>query len=266
MDNFQQKYGPWALIAGGSEGLGAAFAAQLAERGLNLILVARGAETLRALGAHLAGQYGVQAQTIAQDLAAPDAARIIAGQTAGLDVGLLVYNAGYPASGSFFTIPLEDHLREIDTNCRAPLELTYEIGRRMLDRGRGGIVLVSSLSSSFGSALLANYAATKAYDLILAEGLWDELRAQGIDVLAALPSSVRTPNYVENIQRQGNREQVAAMEPEVVARETLAALGKGPSVIPGASNRLASFFMRRVLPRRTAIRLMGNVLRRMYGG
>ena len=265
MDEFQHKYGPWALIAGGSEGLGAAFAEQLAARGLNLALVARGAEALRALAARLEEQYAVQVEPIRVDLAEPDAARAIAGQVAGLDVGLLIYNAAYPATGAFFDIPLEEHLRELATNARAPLELTYAIGQRMLARGRGGLILISSLSASFGSAMIANYAATKAYNQVLAEGLWEELRGAGIDVLASLPSSIATPNYKEDLQSKGGREQVPAMPPEDVARETLAALGKGPTVIPGRVNRLEAFFMRRVLPRTTAIRLMGSVMRRMYG-
>ncbi len=264
MDKLQHKYGPWALIAGGSEGLGASFAEQLAQRGLNLALVTRSADLLDTLAQRLSQRYGVQTLTITQDLSVEGAAATIDRQTEDLDLGLLIYNAGYPASGGFFDIPLEDHLRELGTNVRSPLELTYLIGQRLVARGRGGIILISSLSSAFGSALISNYAATKAYDLILAEGLWEELRGRGVDVLAALPSAIATPNYLENQQRDGSRNVVAPMLPEDVARETLAALGKGPSVVPGRVNRLQAFFMRRVLPRTAAIRLMGSVMRRMY--
>lgn len=262
---FEKQYGPWALVAGASKGLGAAFASQLAGRGLNLVLVARSAEGLAALSAQLTGQYRVSVRTLTLDLSDPGAASAIAGETADLDIGLLVYNAAYSAIGPFFDIPFQDHLREIETNCRAPLSLAYLIGRRMVPRGRGGIILMSSLSAAQGSALISNYAATKAYNVVLAEGIWEELRRQGIDVLVSCPAAVATPNYQNSTQANGDRSSVSAMPPEAVARETLSSLGRRPLIVPGRANRMAAFFMQRLLPRSAAVRLMGRVLRGMYG-
>jgi hypothetical protein len=262
--DFRNRYGPWALVAGASRGLGAEFAHQLAEKGLNLALVARSPDELSALCEDLARRYSIQALPLCVDLADPGAADAIREKTQRLEIGLLVYNAAYSKIGGFLDVPLEEHLREIQTNCTAPLALAHPLGRAMLARGRGGIILMSSLSATQGSALISNYTATKAYNLLLAEGLWEELRRQGIDVLASCPAAVSTPGYLRSLEENPGRPSTAAMLPAAVVSQTLAALGSHPSVIPGFSNRLAAFFMRRVLPREAAIRLMGNVLRRMY--
>ncbi|MEA4905987.1 MAG: SDR family NAD(P)-dependent oxidoreductase [Anaerolineaceae bacterium] len=261
-NSFQTRFGPWALVAGASQGLGAEYARQLAARGLNLVLVARHSGRLDALAADLAAQYPVQTRTIVCDLSQAEAAEQVATQAAGLEVGLLVYNAALAPVAPFFELTLEQHLAALQTNVRTPLELVYRFGEHMRARRRGGILLMSSLSALQGSALIAHYAATKAYNLILAEGLWDELRQDGIAVLASLPASIATPNYQASLPEQG-RSGVPAMPPQQVAAESLAALGRQSTRIPGWSNRAAAFVMRRLLPRQAAIRLMGSTLRRM---
>lgn len=258
--HFRQRYGPWAVVAGASEGLGAAFAGALAAQGLHVVLIARREEALAALAHDLAARHGIETRTLALDLAREDSPRRIGEATADLDVGVLIYNAARSAIGPFLETPLETHLREIEVNCRAPLALGYAFGTRLAARGHGGMILMSSLSATMGSALIANYAATKAYNLVLAEGLWEELRARGVDVMACCPASVATPGYLASQPRSRG----GAMTPEAVARETLRALGRQPSFIPGASNRMAAFALRRLMPRRATVRLMGRVLRGMY--
>jgi short-subunit dehydrogenase len=262
---FRQSYGPWALVAGASEGLGAAYAEALAVRGLNLVLVARRLELLTSLSARLTGAYGVQVRTLQLDLALPEAAAQVAGETQSLEIGLLVYNAAFSAVGAFLERTLEERLREIDTNVRTPLALLNTFGARMLAQGHGGIILMSSLSAFQGSAFVTNYSASKAYNLILAEGLWEEWRRGGVDVLACIAGSTRTPNYLASAPRPNGSFTDATMEPRRVVAEALAALGHRPSVIPGRVNRLSSFVMRRLLSRRAAVRIMGSVLRGMYG-
>ena len=263
-ESFAHRYGPWALVAGASQGLGAEFADQLAARGLNLVLIARSADKLTTLATQIHQQHSVEVRTLAIDLSSPDAAGQAAAETRDLDTGLLVYNAALSTVGQFFEVPLEDHLRQVETNIRTPLAFTYHFGRAMTQRGRGGIIWMSSLSSIQGSALISNYAATKAYGRILAEGLWEELRGQGIDVLSCWASSIDTPNYRSSLRRGATHEPVVAMPPQEVARETLQALGRQPVIIPGFSNRLATFFLTRLMPRQAAIRLMGRILRKMY--
>lgn len=258
--DFRARYGSWALIAGASEGLGAEFARQVAARGLHVILVARRQEVLERLAEQLRQDYGVQMRIFAQDLADEEAARRLVEQVQELEVGLLIYNAAISKIGLYLDIPLEDHLREIAANCRTPMALAYLLGHLMQARGRGGIILMSSMSASQGSPYIANYGATKAYNQVLAEGLWDELRARGVDVLAVLPAAVKTPNYLAS-QPAGAP---SALEPGVVVAAALRALGKQPTVIPQWAYRLAGGFMQHVLTRKAAIRLMGTSTRSMY--
>jgi uncharacterized protein len=262
--NFRERYGPWAVVAGASEGLGAAYASQLAALGLNLVLVARRADLLKTLAVRLFAEYDVQVKTVLLDLADQGSAEQLERELAGMEVGLFVYNAAYSAVGPFAARCLEDHLREIDTNIRTPLAMVYRFGQGMLERGRGGVILMSSMSAFQGSAYISNYAASKAYNMLLGEGLWEEWRERGVDVLVCAAGSTRTPNYLASEPKQTGGFADSSMEPEQVAREALGALGQQPMIIPGRSNRMASFFMRHLLPRKMGIRMMGSILRKMY--
>jgi short-subunit dehydrogenase len=258
---FQQRFGRWALVAGASEGLGAQFARQLATRGLNLILVARRGELLRDLAAEIAKTHGVEVRDAAVDLASEGAVAAIQRATEDLEVGLLVYNAAVSVTGRFFETPRERHLAELDVNCRRPLELTHLLGRPMQQRGHGGILLMSSFAGFQGSPNLSHYAATKAWSRIFAEGLWGELREHGIDVMACCAGATRTPGYLADRPQDTASSFVPEMEPGDVAAEALAALGSKPSMIPGRMNRVLSFFMQRLLPRRTAIEAIARASR-----
>ena len=134
----------------------------------------------------------------------------------------------------------------------------------MLANRHGGVILMSSLSAFQGSAYISNYSATKAFNLVLAEGLWEEWRPRGVDVLVCVTGAIKTPNFEASAPRQTGRFSDATMEPEAVAGAAIAALGSQPYVIPGRSNRLSSFVMRHLLPRWVSIRLMGRILHDMY--
>src|SRR5258707_2302053 len=171
-EKFRTRYGPWALVAGASEGLGAEFAAQLAARGLNLLLIARRADALEEVSVRLRREYAVEVRLLPLDLARADLAQLVATATGGLEICLLVYNAAPSMIGPYFETSLADHQRELAINCLAPITLAYLLGQSMLKRKRRGILLMSSLGGAQGSALLVNYTATKAYNRLLAEGLW----------------------------------------------------------------------------------------------
>src|SRR4051812_24625266 len=186
------RYGPWAVVAGASEGIGAAFATALAARGIDLVLVARRPEPLEALAARLP----VQTVTVAADLA--DGVEPVLAATAGLDVGLVVCNAAYSPIGPFLDSDPADTARALALNCAVPLALARGYLPAMAARGRGGFVLMSSLAGMQGSPGLTAYAATKAFGAVLAEGLWDELRAHGVDVVTAVAGAVATPGLAQS--------------------------------------------------------------------
>lgn len=252
---FADRYGPWALVAGASQGLGAAFARELAKRGLSVVLVARHLEGLEVLRAELERDFHVAARAVALDLSSPDLLAVIRRETDDIEVGLFIHNAAFSNGGPFLDRDLESLTRTIDTGCRAPLFLAHHFAGRMRKRGRGGLLLMSSLTAFNGSPGLVTYGATKAFNLILGEGLWYELAAAGIDVTVCCAGAVRTPGYLASVTTPTRFPPV--LEPERVAREALAALGRRAIVIPGRFNRFASFLMRRLLSRRATVGMMG---------
>lgn len=264
VSTFAQRYGRWAVVAGASEGIGAAYAEQLASRKLNLILIARRADILQSLADRLSRNYQVEVRSLVLDLATTDVAEQVCRDVSDLEVGLLVYNAAFSAIGPFLERHMDDHVKEIHTNAFTPLKLIYLLSQPMLARGRGGIILMSSLSAFQGSPYISTYAATKAFNIILAEGLWDEWRERGVDMMVCVSGAVKTPNYVASEPGQTGGLGDMTMEPDQVVHEALNALGKQPYVIPGRMNRISSFVMRHLLPRTFAVGLMGRVLKKMY--
>jgi short-subunit dehydrogenase len=254
--NFRDSYGPYAVIAGGSEGLGAAFAEAIARRGVNLVLLARQADRLTATAARLKQAHGVEVIAIVADLADVDAVKKKL-TALKVDIGLLVYDAAYAPIGPFADVTDDQLARAAAVNVRGPLLLTKLLSAPMIARGRGGIVLMSSLAGSQGSPNIAAYAATKAFNAILAEGLWKELKPRGVDVLACLAGAILTPGYR---QAETAKPAPGTLTADAVAEQTLTALarGRGPIVIPGAVNKLGRFVLTRLLSRRAAIAIMSK--------
>jgi hypothetical protein len=262
MNNFSDRYGPWAVIAGASFGLGEAFARQLAGRGINLVLIARRQDALDSLAVDLRATCKVDVRTVAADLARTDLLTVVQAATADIEVGLVVYNAAFSTIGAFLDRPLDEHLRVIDVNCRGPLVLAHHFGNAMAVRHRGGIVLMSSTAGSQGGPWISSYAASKAFNTVLGEALWDELSASGVDVVVCRAGATRTPGYASSKPRPSR---VPLLDPNFVAERTLAALGRGPTVVPGWFYRVSAFLMAHLFPRRMAIRIMGRATRKLYG-
>jgi hypothetical protein len=261
---FLQQYGPWALIIGGSEGLGAEFAKQIAARGLNVALVARRQGVLERFCSELREQCSVQALAIPLDMAASDAVESLCVHLANLEVGLLVCSAAASPLGDYLEVPAAEHGRLVDLNCKVPALLSWELGRRMAARGQGGIILVSSMAGFQGTGFVAHYAASKAYVRVFAEGLWNELHDRGVNVLASCPGLVRTPTLFDGHPVRPAWLASPLMDCAPVVKQTLAALGRRPVVVPGAANRLSSWISRRLLPERAAIALASYGTRAMY--
>jgi uncharacterized protein len=232
-DAFRARFGPWAVIAGGSDGIGEAFARELARRGLNVAVIARRRDPLESVVSELRARHGVESRAIACDLTSDAAAETIAAATRDLDVGLFVYNAGATRElCCFLDAPIGDALFLERLSCRGPLLLSHHFGTRLRARKRGGIILMSSLAGLCGNHYQATYAATKAFDTVFAEGLWHELAPENIDVLGVLAGATRTPTVLSSGGKFRD-----AMDPAEVAAGALDHLGKGPGWVPGAGNQ-----------------------------
>jgi short-subunit dehydrogenase len=255
--NAVQRYGPWAVVTGASDGIGRAFAVELARRGLHLVLVARREARLQALADELSRSHGIECRVVAVDLGAADALPRLAEQTQALDVGLLVAAAGFGSSGPLVDGELGNELEMVDLNCRAVLGLSWHYARRFKARGRGGLVLLSSLVAFQGVPRAANYAATKAYVQTLAEGLHAELKPFGVDVLASAPGPVASAFAARAGMRMS-----AAQRPEVVARASLDALGRRTTLRPGALSKLLGWSLA-MLPRWAMVRVIAQVMKGM---
>jgi uncharacterized protein len=237
-EDFANKYGRWAVIAGASEGIGASLADQLAARGLDLVLIARNGALLEEVATRAREEHGVQTSVVVQDLTDPDVGAKIADATDGLDVGLMIYNAGASdRTTTFLENEYEYSLKQIKLDCIGPIALAHHFGSAMRDRGRGGIVLVASLACLAGSATLSMYSAVKAFQHNFAEGLWAELRPHGVDVCCTPLGMTYTPA----LQRMGIEYDPAAhMLSEDVAREIIENIGNGPVHVVGDNNRAAA--------------------------
>jgi short-subunit dehydrogenase len=230
-----RKYGPWAVVAGGSEGVGRAFATQLADAGIDLLLVARKPGPLEET-AELCRERGAQVRTLTADLTTRESIAQVIGAVADVEVGLLIYNAGANThSEDFLDGDLAEFGKVVDLNITTPLALVQHFGRGMRDRGRGGIVMLGSRASSVGSTKHSVYGGVKAFGQIFAESLWIELRDSGVDVLQLVLGLTRTPA----MERVGINFEVPGMpaaDPEDVAREGLARLADGPVWRAGEDN------------------------------
>lgn len=225
-----QKYGPWAVVAGGSEGVGAEFATQLAEQGMNLVLLARKPEPLEAT-AEACRAHGADVRTLSVDLLAADAFDRIREATDDLEVGLFIYNAGANTYGhEFVTGDLDRFQDVIDLNITVQLKLVRHFGALMRERRRGGLLLVGSLSGYLGSAQISVYSAVKSFCRVFAEGLWLEMKDYDVDVLELVLGLTRTP-AMDRAGLKMDRPGLLVSEPRDVAAQGLANLANGPIVV-----------------------------------
>lgn len=258
-EGFRERYGPWAAVLGAGQGIGLAFAREIARRGLGVLAVdlrAEGAEAARAE----AEAAGAPAASLALDLAASDAAERLEAEAERRTFGLVVCAAAVSSVGPFLETPLARHLEGVQVNCAGAVRACHVLGARLAAQRRGGLVLLSSLAGFQGTGWVASYAATKAFVLALAEALWWELEPRGVDVVAVAPGSTDTPGFLAHGPRV---DRAALADPEEVAREGLDGLARGPLVVPGEANRRIREAMA-ALPRPRAVEVVSEQTRRMY--
>lgn len=253
-ERFLQRYGPWALITGASDGIGNAFAEQLAAMGMNLVIVARRTDRLNKLAGTLEERHGIKVLSVVADLSTTEGLADVDRATQDIDIGLLIASAGYGTSGPLLRANLEQEHNMLELNCFALLHQCVIYGNRFAERGRGGIILMASLVGWQGTPQSAHYAATKAYVQSLAEAMRLEVKSKRIDVLASAPGPVHS-----GFADRADMKMTSAVLPAVVARESLAAVGSKGTVIPGALSKLLTFSLL-PLPRSLRSRILAQVM------
>lgn len=256
-----RDFGPWAVVTGASSGIGAAFAVQLAAAGRHVVLVARRADRLATLAQQISTQYGVQTRAISADLSNADFLPALLAQTADLDIGLVISNAGYSRTQFLLDDDLDAQVDLLHVNTRAHLLLAHAFGNRLRERAardgrRGALLLVASIVAFSATPRWANYAASKRYILALGEALALELRAHGVHVQVVCPGTTRT-EFLTGAGLSGRR---ASMTAEQVADWTLRRLGRQTVIIPGRLNQLLVLGSQ-LVPRALGNRLADVILR-----
>jgi short-subunit dehydrogenase len=262
-NNFKEQYGPWSLVTGASSGIGEEFARQLAALGLDVVIAARREEKLSQLAKELENKYSIKVKVCVVDLSVPNCLATVKAITDRLDIGLLVSNAGTSFPGKFLDNDLDAEVTNLILQTQTPLRLIKEYGQPMRQRGRGGIILLSSSMAYMAGPLMANYVACKAFTLSLAESLWYELKDDGVDVLSLAPGPTKTEGTAQykKIVDGVEKEPPFPMDSvENVVKTGLEALGKKPSVIAGTSNKIMSFIFSRILPRASRNTLLGKMM------
>lgn len=257
-NDFKDRYGPAALVTGASSGIGQSFAELLASLGLDLVLVARRVERLEALGARLESSYGIKVTVCPIDLSSATAAQQILEATNTLDIGLVISNAGFGFKGDFASGTvnvLEDMMM---VNCHTPMLLAHGFIPRLKTRGKGGIIMTSSIEGLIGCPYSAAYSATKGFVINLGEALWAELAEDDIDVLTLCPGA--TDTEAPGLQGINPKTLQHLMSPDDVARLTLDNIQNGPSYIP-SEHYQQSFDMLLSLPRKDALLAMAGSMK-----
>ncbi len=245
-----KRYGPWALVTGASSGIGRGFALALAERGIAVVLVARRRALLDEVAAEIAARFRVSTRVIVLDLAAAGASASLAAAVADLEIGLLIANAGTGWIGRFDLQTLETHTSMIRLHCESTVELTARLMPAMKQRGRGGVIIVSSMGGLIPVPYYALYGGTKAFLLNWGEALAIEMQGSGVDVMVVAPGDTKT-----GFQEVAGEMSTRWSSVEDVVRQTLEGLGRRSLVVPGLENKL-SLIAARFLPRSWLMRMV----------
>jgi uncharacterized protein len=246
------KYGPWAIVTGASSGIGKEIAERLAEAGLNLVLNARNESVLSTFANELRGKYSIDTKIIAAD-ASIETEKII-NACEGINIGLLVVSAGFGTSGLFVNADIKEEINMLKVNYEALLKITHHFCQYFKSKGKGGIILMSSMVGFQGTPHAAHYAATKAYVQSLAEALYEEMKPFGVDVLAAASGPVAS-----GFGGRADMKMNMTLTPQQVGIPILEALGRKSTVLPGFLTKFLVGSLRTV-PRWGKVKIMNIVM------
>ncbi len=256
---FKNKYGPWALITGANSGIGKELAREVARHGLNIVIVARRQTLLDEVANELENEFCIEVRTLSRDLTVPGAVADLEQSTRDLNIGLVIPNAGIEVNGEFVESDDVRNQQMLNLNVIVPEQMAYVFGKKLVERGKGGILFVSSLLGYQGVPRVANYSATKAYILSLGEALNVELGRRGVDVTVLAPGVTDTAMSAA-MSIDFSKMPVVTHSPEKVARTGIRALGRKASVIPGLLNNILAF-ENRFIPRSWPVRMFDQLLR-----
>ncbi|CAN7623496.1 SDR family NAD(P)-dependent oxidoreductase [Phenylobacterium sp. LjRoot225] len=262
---FQERYGPWAVVAGASEGVGRSFARAIAAKGVHCILLANGGP-LEEAAVEIEADYRVECRTAHIDLSRPETFAEIVAAVGPRDIGLYVANAGAdPYGARFHDRPASDWLGLIGTNITTTVQSCHHFGGRMRTRRRGGLLIVNSGACYGGCGSLAIYTAAKAFQLNLSESLWSELRPHGVDVLTLVLGQTDTPAYHRLQAKKGMPSSPNLASPDAVAAVGLERLPHGPVCNWGLADDDAGYLPASAAERRERVVAIEAALERVFG-
>lgn len=263
-NNFKNKYGSWALIAGAAEGLGEAYSLELAKKNINLIMVDHNYKALQELSHTIENKFRLQTITLHLNLKDVDAVEKMMNEIKNVKCKLLIYNAAYSIVKPFLNLSEDELNNFIEINTKTQLKLVHQFAKYLTStKQSGGILLMSSLAGLIGMQLVSSYAATKAFSWNLAEALHYELKPQQIDVTACIAGATATPAYLKTNPTYGFLKPLV-MKPSSVAKVAIKQLGNRAIFIPGFSNRVNYFILTRFLPRKMAASIANRTMLNMY--
>ena len=255
---FKAKYGKWALITGATSGIGAELADQVAANGVNVILVARRENELRQHAAMLTQKHDIETRYVVADLSTPEGVEAV--KSIELDVGLLIPAAGMEVNGAFEKTSVEAEVKLLQINVISTFQLVHHFSAQMVERGRGGILMISSLAGHMAFPFFSNYAGSKAYVLNLGASLYGELKPKGVDITVLSPGLTDTPMVADN-GMDWNKMPMKSMSPGDVAAAALDGLGKRFVTVPGGLNKLMVSMVNHG-PTEMAIKMNANMVRK----
>ena len=260
MSLLKEKYGDWALVTGASSGIGKELARQLADKGFNVVLVARREQLLDELAKEIEANSQVDTRVVALDLTRDGAIRELYDAVSTLDIGLVIPSAGIDEMGLFLEKQYSSIEQMLQLNVLVPTEIAHVFGQKLAAREHSGIILVSSLFGYQGIPNFASYAASKAYILTLGEALNVELARHDVDVLVLSPGLTDTP-FSQGMEIDFSKIPMIAQRPAAVARTALAALGRKATVVSGLLNKIYAW-ENRFIPRSWPVKLFGFLITR----